>query len=101
MDLRDRILSKKDLELKTIDVPEWGGKVKIRQPSVKDTMRILDAKNTGDQMFCLVVACVVDDEGKRVLKESDKENLLAKDFNFLPTPPMSRLELWLDISYRY
>lgn len=85
---RDQILAADDIPTEVIDVPEWGGQVKLKgltgaerdrfeQDSVqgkgKDTrMNILNIRAR------LVALCIVDESGKRMFNKHDIEALGKK-----------------------
>lgn len=85
---RDQILAANDLEVREVDVPEWGGTVKVRplngaerdrfEASLRKERRRADGKegtevvaNTDNMRAKLVARAVVDDDGKRVFTDAD------------------------------
>ena len=78
---RDQILSLKDLPEKVIDVPEWGGAVRIRSLTLPERFRWLKlqaAQPEGDYEAVLTKASlpmitwsVIDEEGKPLFTEAD------------------------------
>ena len=74
---RDEILNAKDLPTETVNVPEWGGSVKIRSITAfeRDSFEqsIIDGKKTNMSniraRFCALI--IVDDKGDRVFGDLD------------------------------
>lgn len=80
-----QILDVEDRKFKDVDVPEWGGKVRIATISGKARDRfeasILNAQgkvNTQNIRAKLVAACIVDEYNKPLFNESDIEKLGEK-----------------------
>lgn len=72
------ILNKKDMKTKTIEVPEWGGEVIISTITGESRDRfetsVFDASgkmNSLNLRAKLVAACLVDEKGELLFKESD------------------------------
>jgi hypothetical protein len=87
---RDQILQMaKALRREEVDVPEWGGKVIIQEPSGADRddyeQSLLEARKVGRRTEIkpnfanararLVVKCVVNEDGARIFKDSDADEL--------------------------
>ena len=85
---RDEILGADDLKTESVDVPEWGGAVTVREltgterdlweSSVVKTNGAdvtIDSKNMRAKLAAL---CIVDDEGKRLFTEKDAIKLGEK-----------------------
>lgn len=75
---RDQILSADDIPSEVVDVPEWGGQVKVRALSGAERDRIegsLLGKGGKPQLnnfrAKLAAACMVDDTGAPLFAESD------------------------------
>jgi hypothetical protein len=90
---RDQILNADDLKYEEMDVPEWGGLVRIKvmtgmerddfEQSVFD-MKGKDTKvNLKNFRAKLLVKTIVDDQGRRVFEESDIEGLSRKSSKVL------------------
>lgn len=90
---RDQILNADDLKYEEMDVPEWGGLVRIKvmtgmerddfEQSVFD-MKGKDTKvNLKNFRAKLLVKTIVDEQGKRVFEESDIEGLSRKSSKVL------------------
>ncbi len=85
---RDEILGADDLNTESVDVPEWGGTVFVREltGSERDTWEASVVKTNGTKVTIdsrnmrakLVALCVVDADGKRVFTEKDAIKLGAK-----------------------
>lgn len=89
--LREAILSRDDLPVEVVSVPEWGMDVRVRALSgtERDAYTASCMKRKGkdgdfemtfeDASARLVVRCVVDDAGNRVFADSDAAALGAKN----------------------
>lgn len=89
MSLREQILAAQDRPGRKpvkIDVPEWGFPVWLRVLSVADQMALAENPNAKDMAVRVIVACITDEEGNRVLQDGDAEVLAGEDF-----PLMMRL----------
>lgn len=79
---RKGILGAKDLETVTVAVPEWGGDVCMRGLTAgeRDSFEasIGSSVNLVNLRARLVVLCLVDEDGERVFKDSDAQNLGKK-----------------------
>lgn len=70
----DDILNADDLGTEDVDVPEWGGKVRVRglTGTERDQFeaRFVEGKAKGFEAFSarLVAACAVDESGKRLFQ---------------------------------
>lgn len=88
MSLRDQILAAPDLKRQTVEVPEWGVSVEIRELSIKGRMQWRetafeerDGESTmrDDWAVRLVMACVFDPAtGARVFGPEDADSLAEK-----------------------
>jgi Phage tail assembly chaperone len=86
---RDTILSKKNLRSETVDVPEWGGEVVVRELTGRERS-IYEAgfsdsvagdfreqtltektKRFEDLRAKIIVMATIDDKGSRIFKDSD------------------------------
>jgi hypothetical protein len=88
---REQILRSADLPHEEVEVPEWGGSVRVSRLSglhraeLDDVLRGLlgeDKKFTGvtslQYTLALIVRAVVDDEGQRIFSDEDVEGLRTK-----------------------
>lgn len=81
---KDQILSANDLELRKVEVPEWGGDVYIRVMSVGERDAYenewVRKKDTGVDDFRakFLVRCLVDEKGVRLFDNGDVEKLASK-----------------------
>lgn len=106
---REQILEAKDIQTKEIDVPEWGGKLRIKQLSAKEysdiTMNMVNIKkiaakqiskkNADDvedainenaiknQKILLIIKSIVDENMKPLFTEADMELLYQKNTNVI------------------
>lgn len=93
---KDQILGSDDRETKEIDVPEWGGSVKIAAMSAceRDAFEasMIDSKGKGSAQRLrnfrsrFVASCIVDDSGNRLFSDKDIVALGKKSAS-----PISRL----------
>jgi len=83
---RDEILARDDLSFADVDVPEWGGTVRVRMLRAVDRARLIaalaghsDKKNApNDWIERMVVACAVDESGNPLFTEKDMPELGKK-----------------------
>lgn len=88
---KDALLAVQDCLTKEVEVPEWGGSVKLRQLSALDSdeyVKRLTAKKenvtTAYQSCELLSLAIVDEEGNRLfVTEADKQALSKKNFAVL------------------
>lgn len=85
---RDDILAAQDLTYEVVDVPEWGGAVRVQSltGSARDTLeaRFTDSRGTmdpakaGDFRAAYVALCLVDEDGLFLFSEKDIKALGQK-----------------------
>ncbi len=82
---RDSILSANDLKTIDVELPEWGGSLRIRTMTGIDRQEyfksLQDGNGKGEQksfMAALLVACAVDEEGKHIFTAADIPTLSNK-----------------------
>ena len=85
---RDQILGAVDLEHVDVDVPEWGGTVRVRMMTgaERDAFEAATVVRHGKKVETnlanirarLVALCVVDEKGERLFSEADAEALGKK-----------------------
>lgn len=79
---RKAILSANDLESVGVDVPEWGGEVLMRGLTAGERdhfeASIGSDVNLENLRSRLVVLCIVDEQGERIFKNNDAQNLGKK-----------------------
>lgn len=86
---REQILTASDRKYETVDIPEWGGSVRVRSLTVREQARLADiVEKTGDknleervreQQLRTIVFAVVDESGNPLFREEDVEALLDKN----------------------
>jgi glutaminase len=85
---KDQILNAPDTEYETVDVPEWGGKVRVKtltgderdsyeQSLIDQRGNVTGPKLAGAQAR-LCALTIVDDDGKRLFTDGDVKALGAK-----------------------
>ena len=82
---KETILSANDVEIKEVEVPEWGGVVCVRGMTARERQRYeesLQGKkgqiNTRNALEKLVVLCIVDKDGNRLFTNDDIAALSKK-----------------------
>ncbi len=85
---RDAILQAQDLPFEDVEVPEWGGAVRVRgltgaerdafEQSIVETRGKNTRMNLKNIRAKLVALCVVDEQGNRVFSDDDAEALGRK-----------------------
>ncbi|MGH3598936.1 MAG: hypothetical protein ACRDQH_01445 [Pseudonocardiaceae bacterium] len=75
---REQILGAEDLETKDVEVPEWGGTVRVRGLSAgerdRHEMRMALAQRDGvltDVRASVVASAIIDENGKRVFSDAE------------------------------
>ena len=83
---RDAILGANDRRIETVEIPEWGGTVRVRSLSgaERDALDLFwtsqtGATSPGNVRARFAAACIVDEEGNRVFGDDDVDALGAKD----------------------
>lgn len=80
---RDNILAVVDLDTESVHVKQWDGDVNVRGLTAKERdhfeASIGMQSNLENLRARLVVLCLVDDEGKRIFKDSDATALGEKN----------------------
>ena len=90
---RDEILGADDLKTESVEVPEWGGTVIVREltGAERDSWEASVVKTNGKKVTVdsrnmrakLCSLCIVDENGKRVFSEKDAIKLGAKSASAL------------------
>ncbi|MCG8670213.1 MAG: hypothetical protein MI867_12420 [Pseudomonadales bacterium] len=78
---RDQILKADDLKTEVVDVPEWGGQVRVRsltagerdtfEASITDNKKSKSGVVTVNIRARIASMCIVDEENKRIFTEQD------------------------------
>lgn len=88
---REDILQAQDLPVETVDVPEWGGTVRVRAMNAEEALQYSKLKVERDEkgvptganeklfMAALVALSVVDEIGNRLFTVGDAEALAEKN----------------------
>jgi hypothetical protein len=77
---RKEINAVKDLRSETVDVPEWGGEVRIIQLTFAAAQGMFTKEVEGfDPRLRLIAACLVDDDGAPIFSEQDLGELGSKN----------------------
>ena len=82
---REQILNAADYQRRVVPVPEWGGDVILRSPSLSDrdayVAQLLAEKGplSVGHRARLVARCLIDDAGARVFGDAEADLLTAKD----------------------
>jgi len=78
---REQILSRVDLRTETVEVPEWGGEIRIRELTARRRSEFEKlAEQHGDDyaVAWLVAESCVDEAGQRIFSQEDIEALREK-----------------------
>lgn len=84
---RDQILAAEDLAHELVEVPEWGGTIRIEQmgagesAAFNDDLKSLDGSHNG--MYLMLVYSARDDNHQRLFTIADVEALKLKNINVL------------------
>lgn len=86
---KEQILSASDLEYEEVEIPEWGGTLRLRpmtgsERDAWETSVFQDGKpNFANVRARLVSLCAVDEKGERLFSEADAEALGKKSASAL------------------
>jgi hypothetical protein len=80
---KDSILKASDLKTADVDVPEWGGKVRVRTMTGADRQAFYKSNTSKDGMpknmlEALIVATAIDEKGEHMFTASDVSALASK-----------------------
>lgn len=80
---RQEILKAEDLGRREVEIPEWGGRVYIKTLTAQERFdlseRCAALNATGVRfMTVILVGCLVDQDGRRILDDDDVDLLAAK-----------------------
>lgn len=92
---RDRILAAQDIASVDVDVPEWGGAVRIRRLKASEAQEFasLDEAHRDEALYRIVAMSVVDEQGQRLFSENDIKLLRDKAFSALMRIQKAAIEL--------
>lgn len=76
---RDQILSANDLQTRDVQVPEWGGDVRLRQLSALQVTRWRDLPESDTKYVALLVSSIVDETGATIFTAEDVDALAQKN----------------------
>ncbi len=78
---REQILaSRKDRKPVLLEVPEWGGDVYVKVMSAADQAALSENIKPSELPIRVIVHCLVDETGERILTDEDVEELTKEDF---------------------
>lgn len=63
-----------------LEVPEWGGEVFVRVLSAKDQMELSEGIKPSEMPVKVILHCLVDEQGNRILQDEDAEALGEEEF---------------------
>lgn len=76
---RDQILGAEDIKIETVDVPEWGGTVRVRTLTAADRLRVVGTVDPKvDTRIIYVAAALIDDKGEPLMTAADIPALMVK-----------------------
>lgn len=80
---RQAILVVQDISTQDVEVPEWGGAVRVRQMTVAERKEFAtkskDTDSTAMGVWMLCMLCV-DEQGKPLFEQADVDELLKRSF---------------------
>jgi hypothetical protein len=78
---REQILaSRRDRKPVLLEVPEWGGDVYVRVMSAADQAELSEGVKPAELPIRVILHCLVDEAGERILTDEDAEALAKEDF---------------------
>jgi hypothetical protein len=80
---REQILAarhREDRKPVKVEVPEWGGDVYLRVMTVADQVALSEDVKPAEMPVQVLLHCLVDETGTRLLEEEDAEALAEEDF---------------------
>lgn len=81
---RDSILKAQDVQTRDIEVPEWGGSIRVRTMTVAERLefvrRVSDPKDTHSAAAWLLAELSVDANGARLFQPEDVVELEKRNF---------------------
>lgn len=80
---REQILAARNREDRKpvkVTVPEWGGDVYLRVLTVADQVALSEDVKPADMPVQVLLHCIVDEAGTRLLNDEDAEELAKEDF---------------------
>lgn len=84
---RDKIKNAKDLKHEDVDVPEWGGKIRLKQMNAGETNAFTAAlattKTKGAGMYLMLVYSARNEAGELIFTEEDLEWMVEKNIDIL------------------
>ncbi len=95
---RDDIFSAKDLTFQEVEIPQWGGSVRIKVMSIAEQIafeRLNKAKKDDSELvFALLSQCCVDEGGNHLFEEKDVVELNKKS----SVPVLALFKACLDLN---
>lgn len=78
---KEAILAAQDLRCIDVDVPEWGGPVRLRPLTGAERERLQERvkKDTGKFSAWLLSESIVGEDGNRIFSQADIDSLLTKN----------------------
>jgi len=79
------VLTVEDIETVVVDVPEWGGSIRLRALNGEEAIEFAESIK-GDSKSAsarIVVRCAVDENGLRIFKDADVDTLKKKSMKSL------------------
>ncbi|MGI0148186.1 MAG: hypothetical protein ACREDF_01460 [Thermoplasmata archaeon] len=72
--------SRPERQPRKVAVPEWGGDVLLRVLTVEDQIALGEDTKPADMPVQVLLHCIVDEQGDRILTDEDAEWLAKEDF---------------------
>lgn len=90
------IVGKEDFEYREVEVPEWGGMVRLRVISAAEAIQFTEfvkGESKKNAMLKIVALCLCDANGKRLFDDSKLQTLGSKNLKVLMRLQTESLEL--------
>lgn len=84
---KDQIFAAQDLQVSYIDIPEWGGQIKVKEMSAADRIEFEKQQSSdlkpSEMIVRLVLMTCVDDNNQRIFSNDDLQALEQKSPSIL------------------
>ena len=87
---KDSILKATDLKFRDVDVPEWGGTVRVREMDARtfEEMERMDFTKQEKPRATILVNCIVDENNECLFTHDDIDALAKKKYKTLVYPEL-------------
>ena len=82
---REEVLAVEDVETRTVEVPEWGGPIRLKALTGEEAVEFAESVKGDNKAGAarIVVRCAVDENGARLFQDEDIEVLKRKSMKAL------------------